>query len=199
MGRNQDDDDCRTSEIAHGQRASVEQHGHQHDGQHDERAHGSNHHAGYQQVGENRKKCGKGCIFPDRMAGGKIRECGEQSAHQSHDRTRHQRHMQAGYGDDVIDACLAHRLVYFFGNACPHTDDQRCRDFAFWPADAVPDAPGNRLPPPLDRSTDASGQRRVSLLGQLWSGEKEAARANASKIIGKGCVVAVRSNRSAWR
>ena len=154
-----DDRQHREREIAHGQRAAVEDDRAEHDQRHDQRALGADARAGGDVVGEGADHRGAGRPFLDRIVERQRRRQRQQPARDDEEDAGDQRHLHAGNGDDVEDAGFADEVLGVVGEEIALARHHRRGDRALVAADDRVDAQRQPIARVVDRRAERAGAR----------------------------------------
>ncbi len=149
-------------EIAHGQRAPVEDDGAEHDQRHDQRALGADARAGGEVVAKRAEHRDAGRPFLDGVAQGQRRRQRQQPPRDDEEDAGDQRHLHAGDGDDVEDAGLADEVLGVVGEEIALARDHRRGDGALVAADDRVDAQGEAVARLIDRREKALAPRGLA-------------------------------------
>ena len=155
LGLQRDDRQHGEREIAHGERAAVEDHRAEHDQRHDQRALGADARAGRDVVEERADHRDAGRPFLDRIAQRERRRQREQAPRDDEEDAGDQRHLHAGNGDDVEDAGLADEVLGVVGEEVALARHHRRGDRAFVAADDGVDAQREPIARLVDRREEA--------------------------------------------
>ena len=199
LGLDRDDREHREREIAHGQRAPVEDDRAEHDQRHDQRALGADARAGRDVVEERADHRDARRPFLDRIVERQRRRQRQQAARDDEEDAGDQRHLHAGNRDDVEDAGLADEVLGVVGEEVALARHHGGGDRALVAADdrVRPGAPGGCA---RGRSPRRSAGRRLASPGggrTLDRAERRADRADAGEIGVAGEVVAAGQRRRA--